>query len=469
MTVDLFSSTASGTGCPGTLTELIAVGACDAYLTVDADTTFWKTDITRYTNFACEHVRIDSSSGSCSFGSTQTFTLEKCGDLVSKVYAVFQLPGIRPQCQGSGGQLTSRFPSSRSPDDNALMFDQTLDTDGDGFFDEQELHGAAQRPWVRWTNAVGYALVENASLCIGSQTICSTYGTYLDLFDELTYSSDRRPGAMVGKYHSDDEREAASAKSQTLYVPLGFYFEKTSTKALPVVAMRFHRVSVSLKLRSLGELIETSGPNVEVALQGCNNLIQSTDLTRCELLVKYVFLDLAERDRFAVSTFVTLFQQVSGQEVTVPAGQKTVTVDLTCNGPVAELLWVGRRSSALAVNDHFNYSGVDDNDPIVHASLTLNGAARFNAKCCESRMVVPFESHNSVPDKHVYCYSFALDPESPHATGSLNFSRIDRARMTFVLADDLVASGDSLSITIFSSGWNVLSVGNGMASARFSS
>lgn len=461
---------ATGTGCPGTLTQLIAVGACEAFLITDPSTTFFKSEIVKHTNFATEHVRIQASGGSCQFDSTQIFTIEKCGDLVSHVYGVATLPGIYACGVGSGNDRHSnRFPVADPAQFPVAEVEHTaLDTrvSTDGFYDDLAVD--AKAPWCSWINGVGYALVENASLVIGSQTICTTYGVYLDIYDELSKSFDNRPGTMIGKYQTRGEAIEASKRDQTIYVPLGFYFTETTTKALPVVSMRFHKVSVSLKIRRLEELIVVSGPGVEVRLVGTNEPIAAKHLKSINLLVKYIFLDLAERDQFAVSTFVTLINQVGGQTIEVPKNTRTVTAELTCNGPVSEIIWVARLKSNDDANHHFDYSGPDGRDPIINTSLYLNGAARFNCSAEMARMVGPYESHTCIPSKHIYTYSFALDPQASHSSGSLNFSRIDRSRMTFTMSDAFVKSGDSGRIMIFTKGWNVLSTGNGMGSCRFS-
>ena len=69
----------------GGLSQLVAYGAQDVYLTGDPKKTFWREKFSRYSNFAMESIQQDLI-GDIGPGRTLTFTLKRNGDLVSSIF-----------------------------------------------------------------------------------------------------------------------------------------------------------------------------------------------------------------------------------------------------------------------------------------------------------------------------------------------------------------------------------------------
>ena len=62
-----------------------------------------------------------------------------------------------------------------------------------------ETHGHISS--VAWVNSIGHALIGAVSVEIGGQKIDEHYGTWLEIWDELTTKSEKRAGynQMIGK------------------------------------------------------------------------------------------------------------------------------------------------------------------------------------------------------------------------------------------------------------------------------
>ena len=99
--------------------------------------------------------------------------------------------------------------------------------------------------------------------------------------------------------------------------------------------------------------------------------------------------------------------------------------------------------------------------------IQLNGIDRFAARNASYfRTMHPIQIGLRVPEKHIYCYSFALKPADYQPSGTCNFSKIDTADMIF----DNIGGTDAnpATIRIYALGYNVLRIMNGMGGLAYS-
>lgn len=78
----------------GALTQLIALGAADKYLTPNASITFWRFRYNKYTNFACEAIEQPFNS-QVMFGSDTMLTSNRTGDPIYWTYVIIDLPASK--------------------------------------------------------------------------------------------------------------------------------------------------------------------------------------------------------------------------------------------------------------------------------------------------------------------------------------------------------------------------------------
>jgi len=286
------------------------------------------------------------------------------------------------------------------------------------------------------------------------------------MWEELSGKPGKRLREMIGKRQSRKQLIKDARFAQRLYVPLPFWFTQTSGNALPLCTLQFHGVQVHIEWEQLRKCIVKSHNDVQVrkCIDGqpiCNNDLQAY------LDTTYVYLDVDERNRFALANFDQLINQVQFFSVCTPGGCN-VNIPLPFNHPVIELIWALRRKCNEHLNNHFNYSGIDGRDPVEEVSLRLNNLYRFSGREGRwYRLVQPYQHHSSIPKSHVYCYSFALYPEEPQPSGSVNLSRIDNVDMTFNLQEGL--GRESVNILIFARNWNILRYTEGLGGLLFNS
>lgn len=465
-------------------------------MTANPVVTYWRHVIRRYTNFALEAHDLDFNQGQAQFGANPSCNLDRIGDLCYWMYCKIELPGIG---LAQGGAIVD--PSIK-------------------------VGGVAIEPY--WTHAVGQAAIEQASFFIGGQCIDDIMGEFMYIWEELSGSPGKRLAEMTGKFDAVLSLQIMSRQPRTLYVPLYFWFTLNSGLALPLVSLQFHSVKVSIKFRPLLSLLKLTCGALEApnsftlaniqnraqfrptyyagAAQPVGDLTQLTNTSMsAQILVTYVYLDQNERAKFAEGAFESVIPQHQHQTVTAQQSVSTVSavgtnqitsVDLNFNHTVMEIFWVVRMSvhesfSSVTTpctnlyNEWFNFAGPADFvtgvaiDPVTSVRLLLNNANRWETREGRYfRTVQPYQHHTNIPDKFIYSYSFALQPQDIQPSGTCNFSRIDSTKLDMTLDGRIFygpsqASGtdsnNAASILVYARNWNVLRFKYGLGGIRFAS
>ena len=337
--------------------RLVAYGAQDIYLTGNPQITFFKVVYRRHTNFSMECIK-QTFTGTPDFGNSVTATISRNGDLVSGMYVVFD-----PQKVCGATRLSSA--------------DKEL-----------SLVTAAN---------VGFGLIKQVDLEIGSQRIDRQFGKWMNVWSDLTqYNPSRSKGYLSGRGHygnvhttnqlfreyggitvNDDgitmspiitqpEQTGIDLKTQTgdqygagvptQYQRAGFNVCGSFTLN-PTDRVAVRTASVPLEFwfcRNPGlalPLIALQYHEVKVKLDFVDDaekisqgetgaeagLAVARDLSQLELWTDYIYLDTDERRRFAQVSHEYLIEQVQLQSF--GTGN---TFSLNFNHPVKELIWCGQ-------------------------------------------------------------------------------------------------------------------------------
>jgi hypothetical protein len=420
----------------GGLMQLVAYGAQDIYLTGNPQITFFKVVYRRHTNFSMECIEQTFNGTTAATASLTTATISRNGDLIGSMH-----------------------------------LDVLMSSTANG--------GATAATYANWTNNTGHAFVDWVELEIGGQRIDKHYGHWLDVWNELT-DHDQHERSLLNKHSAKNSylRSATATGALQLYVPLKFWFNRNPGLALPLIALQYHEVKVKLQTRGNTSLINHNGTAA----------VTHTNAPTVKLWVDYIYLDTDERRRFAQQSHEYLIEQLQYQQESMAD-----SVRLNLNHPVKELVWTVQTGAAATAdttgdataniggtvatngNDWFNYhsmasaaartevvNGQTSYEGFNEFKLQLNGHDRFaKRKASYFRTVQPYQCGHVVPEKHVYCYSFALKPEEHQPSGTCNFSRIDNARMEFTSS----ATGN---INVYAVNYNVLRVMSGMGGLAYS-
>lgn len=236
-----------------------------------------------------------------------------------------------------------------------------------------------------------------------------------------------------------------------------------------------------------------------------------------KLLINYTFLDKAEREMFAKKDHYYLIDQLTEIHPTWNKKDRQQVYDLgEINHPCKELVWCVRpninitddaptKSDVIVtsgaglgrykwdvlpkgvvpqhfyktgghVKDYFNFDGSSyqngEFEGFSKAKLVLNGNDRFEHDARFLREVVARDRYACVSSSKIYRYPFCKNPLSWKPSGSLNFSKIDQARLELDLGEyahrnRLVGGIPDSTVFVFARVHNILKITSGMAGVMY--
>ena len=196
----------------GSILQLVAYGIEDIFLTNDPQITYFKVVYKRHTNFSREEIRQNFIQRP-DFNSQVSANISKNGDLMEKSYLILTLPEIK------------------------------------SFVDDDITKVA----WVRYP---GYSLIDTVSIEINGRQICKHYGEWMMLWNEMFNPKAKEDSfkKMIGDV--PELTEYSNGKnSYKIYIPLQFWFCRTSANALPLVSLEYSDIKVNLSLKDWNDCV----------------------------------------------------------------------------------------------------------------------------------------------------------------------------------------------------------------------
>lgn len=244
------------------------------------------------------------------------------------------------------------------------------------------------------------ARISKVELLIGGQVI-----------DEQDYefSATLAPTVMNQTY-------SKSTYSGETFYPLRFSFCENAQSAIPLIALQYHDV----------ELRITWG---------------ATATADAEVYVQFIHLDTDERTALSSTPQNMLITQT--QKAIASASK---TQELNFNHPMKYLVAVNAMSAADKLKLQINGTDVTDAKTVIPHFTSAPIYYHTTAGNCTA--------------DNVTLIPFCLDTAKVQPTGSLNFSRLDSAR--------LVSDNTSFANTIYAVNYNILRIENGMGGLMYS-
>jgi len=405
---------------PGGILQLNNYGAEDILLTGNPQMTFFKTLYKRHSNFAMESLS-QTIEGSINFGNTLYVTLNKAGDLIRGLTLEINLPELLP------------------PNSNYI--------------------------WYGYTNNVVCSIIKSITISIGGQVIDKHFGEWYDILDEFQNNKNKH---IYGKYNSEFSIRNNN-KSQTLYLPLKFWFCKNIGNALPLISLLHSDITLAIELRELKEIIKTDATVWSLPRTTGNNL----DI---KLWAEYIYLEKNEKLIFSSSKHEYLIEQLqfTGED-TLFSGLLSYNFNLYFKHPIKEILWVIIDNINSSIdpkqgNNFLKYTNIknQNSDTFKSADIKINGVAIFPERPANYfRQILPLQHHEYIPKKHIYIYSFALSPEQHQPSGTMNFSLIDNAYLELKFNQSGIGSSTNSRVKIYAINYNILKIMSGQASLSY--
>jgi len=314
-------------------------------------------------------------------------------------------------------------------------------------------------------------LIQSATLEIGGTQVDRITNHVLRAYSELFRSSEEKAAYAAAVDFAESD---AAGTVRTFYVPLCFSFCRAPANYLPVVALQFHEIRITIDLASAADLAKVGVDASSAAQFGV------------KLMTESIWLDAEERKRTAQSSSENLIQQVQIAEESIKIGtnKATTNVRLAINHPVFLQAWYVRDAEIPGKTFpgplvHSTKVPTDEKlNPIAELNLSFNGHTRVARKGSYFGVQQPLQYFKTNPQSGIGCFSYALKPSDPtHPSGSVNCSRIDHIAAAVTTKKASAASANAIllvdedtlsdaatqlqNFTFVSWNWNVLRITSG--------
>jgi hypothetical protein len=271
---------------------------------------------------------------------------------------------------------------------------------------------------VQFSPADWVGAISKVELLIGGQVI-----------DEQTsvFSQYIAPSILAQNLTKSTSGFAEAAESK--FYPLRFSFCENAQSAIPLIALQYHDVELRITWGS--------------ALQG----------KKFEVYTQFIYLDTDER--LALSSMPQTMVITQTQKA-VASGSRIQ--ELNFNHPIKCLAAAAAKDSTLAIAGATN-----------KIKLQINGTDVTDFKYTDPHYTAITSYYHTTSSKDAdgtgvndkfFLYPFCLDTSKIQPTGSLNFSRLDSAR----IVNDTAVSNDD----IYAINYNILRIENGMGGLMYS-
>ena len=357
---------------------------------------------------------------------------------------------------------------------------------GDMYLEAKMTRGTTGTTYYPGENLLKSVVVE-----LGGQQLDKLSATWYRIYDNLY----RTPAERLAYRKMVDFMDGESAgTSKRMFIPILFWWCRSPGSYIPLLSLQYHELRITFEFEDVANI------------PGIHTDTATYPLT-ADLWCDYVFLDVAERKKFAEQSHEYVIEQVqfTGDEnVIVAAGsQKSQQVRLNFNHPTKLLAWAvchptihGKVTAngpgpglgfVAGMSGSATNTNVESFAPLATAKLMLNGHDRAAPRSgAYFNKVVPYQAAKVAPDAGIYYMSFALSPTQHAPSGSLNMSRIDSAvlALTFKDASKVGLLGDVAnvkdetftvtdaqtlsSLRVYAVNYNILRVLSGMGGLAFS-
>ncbi len=275
------------------------------------------------------------------------------------------------------------------------------------------------------------------------------------------YLSDVWPSYLADSWTKAQEVNNKMTQNTVDFVPLHFFFNDCRS-FLPLVALKYTTIEIKIHF----DATVVSG------------LTAAQKQARC--YGNYVFLDRPERERFAapgvsIDFLIPQVQTIDHDMVHVDnnvneSGGDNIIDISSLNHPVRSLFFGIPGLSNDDVNDRFTFKEADiilNGVPLLEKMSPLYFHAVQNY-FHSTHGIVEYDATNACPFyTRYYAYHFALHGDDCTPSGSVNFSRLDDARIALRGVECGSDRPANQGLTVYALSWNILRIRDGVAGILF--
>jgi hypothetical protein len=365
----------------GGLMNLVSEGQQNIILNGNPSKTFWKATYAKYTNFGKQNFRLDyegTPTLNLTSESTFTFKVKRYADLLMDCYISVGLPNIWSPIMP---------PQEIVNPDNSIGYTNWAPYE------------------FQWIENLGAQMISKITITCGNQKLQEYSGRYLLTSSQRDLNSDKlalfnemignvpqlndpanygaRVNAYPNAYYTTSPAGAQpSIMGQTLYIPLGAWFNLKSQQAFPLVSLQYNELNISVTFRPICEIFTIRDvmdyinnfpvvqPNFNQyymqfyrflqtppdEILGPTSYVDTRTIWNADIHLNctYCFLSNDESKLFAKNEQNYLFKQVNESKFYNVTGANKV--DLDSLGMVTSWMFYFQRSDANLRNQWSNYT-----------------------------------------------------------------------------------------------------------------
>ena len=337
-----------------------------------------------------------------------------------------------------------------------------------------------------WVPELGYYLLENISLHFDQLLIDEYDSNLLSLLKKINIPYDQYNGLdkLIGNIPNLITYDTMSKGNLHLYVPLNFYFCKNAAISLPMINMLYTKGTIQFKIRNLNDVL----------IYDPNAIFIKKPIIKCNMLVKYIYLEEGERKKVSSSKIEFLIEKYKNAGIFYYSvydllGNKTICEcsnlypetkiisRLRMVDPTKYILWRLRvKYKDINMNNYFwNNDGYIYNDKqiktISYIKILFNSKIREQGQPQLFNLINPYGRYVGSLKSDEYLYSFSLFPLVYQPSGSANLSHIEDIMIEHTLEPEFIKLIKQNNLVIemeyWSCSYNILRMISGLCAPLF--
>lgn len=312
---------------------------------------------------------------------------------------------------------------------------------------------------VRWVEYVGHNLIEDASLSFNDLTTQCITSEWLDMWSAFTVGAGNHQVGYDTSVGQIDSLISSTLGTKTLpgrelCINIPFHNTLHISDALPMSALTYNEVQVTIKLRSYEQLLilapsNSSDPSSHVAATA-DKLSAVPHLSDVRLICQYYLVGNDERAAMACSPRTMLINQIQyANPLDITEVKSSYVVDMRFSHGVRAILFGWKNVTGRVLSNYSTVTPYTDGtssmltygsmaaDPIGTVSLSYDNVERFrDFPAIYFATQIPLHHATTTPIRngmHLYAYTRHLEDMIP--SGSTNYGKLSTAYLTTTASD----------------------------------
>jgi hypothetical protein len=447
----------------GSLVELVSNGKMDDdLLDLSGNSSLFNNKIIKKNKYS-KGETIFYPEGNSNWGNTIRFNIERKGDLLYGLYLIITLPKLSVSNLNVNPKL-----NENDPEGNYRL---------------------------KYVDYVGNVLLDKVSLYINGNLIDEITGDYMQVYIDL-YVPDSNRKSMIG-LDSVFNQPNLKISSETIYIPLKFWFTMTNEKPLPLIALQYSDIYIDVKFKNFNNCISVLEYNHNRSkLCYSNKTHKVISLEEVSLQANFYYVNEVEREKLAQQEYEIVITQSQYRTITL---MNNALLDLNFNHIVRDMIFFIQPESHITYGEYFNFSGKLyfyppelNNSNVINelytlepkrhllkrARLLFDGIERIPWR--DYKYFFLMQNHENYKNNimhYIYMYSFNINPVKGDNFNGCNFSRLDNVQLQVEISQNPFILNSNNTITYpkynnfilkcYITNFNILVIKNGLASLKY--